>query len=162
MEAQRLFELCNRLGNVALAHENLSKIIVRLSQFRVKFRRLLKMLSSFRQLAFFQKQSTQIDVSVDVSRIQLQSLPIFCDCLVWLSVFFQECAIAIVRLRRLWRQTNGRFTIQKPPGPCGRVDPKDRRSRNDIRRSSVRSVMLAQNGFLPRRALPSPSTVIQG
>ena len=69
MEAQRLFKLRDRSGNVALTHENLSKIIVRLSQLRIKFRRLLKMLSSFRQLAFFQKQSTQIDVSVDVGWI---------------------------------------------------------------------------------------------
>ena len=111
MEAQRFFELCNRLGNVALTHENLSKIIVRLGQFRVEFGRLLKMLSGFRQLAFFQKQTPQIDVGVDVSRIQLQSLSIFRDCLFWLSVFFQERTIAIVRLRRLWRQTNGRFTF---------------------------------------------------
>src|SRR5262249_15218022 len=35
------------------------------------------------------------------------------------------------------------FQIQKPPGPYGRLDPKDRRSRNDIRRASARCVMLA-------------------
>ena len=59
MEPERLFELCNRLGNVALAQENLSKIIVRLGQFRVQFSRLFKMASSFRQLSFAQKQGTR-------------------------------------------------------------------------------------------------------
>jgi len=111
MKAQCFFELCYRLRNVALTHEDLSKIIVRLSQLWVEFRRFLKMLSSFRQFAFFQKQNTQVDVSVDVSRIQLQSLPIFRDCLFWLSVFFQERTITIVRLRRFWRQPNRRFTF---------------------------------------------------
>src|SRR5215469_12681543 len=91
MEAQGLFKLRDRSGNVALTHENLSKIIVRLSQLRIKSRRLLKMLLSFRQLALFQKQSTKIDVSIDISRIQLQSLSIFCNGLFWFSVFFQEC-----------------------------------------------------------------------
>src|SRR4029078_707701 len=106
MGPERLFELCNRLRNVALTQENLSKIIVRLGQFRVQFSRLFKMASSFRQLSFAQKQGTQIDVSVDVSRIQLQSLSVFCNCLFWLSVFFQECTVTVMRLRRFWRETN--------------------------------------------------------
>jgi hypothetical protein len=59
------------------------------------------MLSGFRQLAFFQKQTTQIEMGINVGRIQLQSLSIFRDCLFWLSMSFQERTIAIVRLRRL-------------------------------------------------------------
>ena len=112
METQCLFELGNRLRNVALTHENFSKIIVRLGQFWVEFGRFLKMLSGFREVAFFQKQTTQIDVRIDVGRIQLQSLSILRGCLFRLSVFFQERTIAIVRLRRLWRQTNGRFRFR--------------------------------------------------
>src|SRR5215471_3364982 len=64
-------------------------------------------------------------------------------------------------LARTLAQDEWPFQIQKLPGPYGRVDPKDRRSRNGIRRSWARCVMLAQNDFVPRRARPSPSTVIQ-
>src|SRR5215510_9024447 len=39
------------------------------------------------------------------------------------------------------------FQIQKPPDPSDRFDPKDTRTRNDIRRSSARCVMLSQNGL---------------
>src|SRR6476620_10739185 len=69
------------------------------------------MLSGFRQLTFFQKQTTQIEVGVDVGRIQLQSLSIFRDCLFWLAMSFEKRTIAIVRLRRLRRQTNSGLTL---------------------------------------------------
>ena len=69
------------------------------------------MLSGFRKLAFFQKQPTQIEMGINVGRIQLQSLSIFRACLFWLSLSFQERTIAIARLRRLRRQTNSRLTF---------------------------------------------------
>src|SRR5436190_12992047 len=70
------------------------------------------MIFCFRSLAIFKKQTTQIDMGVDVARIQLQSLSIFRDRLFWLPMFFQERTITVVRLRRLWRQTNGSFTFR--------------------------------------------------
>src|SRR4029453_4012140 len=112
MEAQRFFELYYRLRHVALAHENFAEIIVRLRKLRIQYGCFLEMLFRFGSLPSFKKQIAKIDVSVDVIWIILQRLAIFRDCLFWLSVFFQERAIAIVRLRRLWRQTNGRFTFR--------------------------------------------------
>src|SRR4030095_3098410 len=72
---------------------------------------LVEMLSRFGSLASFKKQIPKIDVGVDVIWIVQQRLAIFRDCLFWLPVFFQERAIAIVRLRRLRCQTNGRLAF---------------------------------------------------
>src|SRR5262249_22060046 len=116
MEAQRFFELCYRLRHVALAHENFAKIIMRLRKFRIQCGRLLEMLARFGSLASFKKQIAKVDVSIDVIWIILQRLAIFRDCLFWLSMFFQERAIAVLRLRRLRRQTNSRLTFS-----CGLV-----------------------------------------
>ena len=112
MEAQRFFELCYRLRHIALAHENFAEIIMRLRKFRIQRGCFLEMLSRVGSLAGFKKQIAKIDVSIEVIGIILQGLAIFCDCLFWLSVFFQEGAIAIVRLRRLRRQTNSRLTFR--------------------------------------------------
>src|SRR5436190_10405856 len=70
------------------------------------------MLSCFLRLALFKKQTTQIDVGVDVSWVQRQGLSVVGNRLFAVAVFFQERAIAIVRLRRVRRQTNGRFTFR--------------------------------------------------
>src|SRR5215510_10195109 len=89
---------------------------MRLRKFRIQYGCLLEMLSRFRSLATFKKQIAKIDVSVDVIWIVLQRLAIFRDCFLWLPVFFQERAIAVVRLRRLRGQTNGRLTFS-----CGLI-----------------------------------------
>ena len=74
MEAQRFFELCNRLRHVAFAHENFAKIIMRLRKFRIQCGCLLEMLSRFGSLAVFKKQIAKIDVGIDV---------IWINCNVW-------------------------------------------------------------------------------
>src|SRR5262245_66535853 len=87
-----------------------------LRKLRIQYGCLLEMLSRFGSLATFKKQIAKIEVSVDVIWIALQRLAIFRDCFLWLPVFFQERAIAVVRLRRLGRQTNGCLTFS-----CGLV-----------------------------------------
>ena len=47
METQRLFELQDRLGEIAFAHENLTQVVMWLSEFRVEIGCLLKMFLCF-------------------------------------------------------------------------------------------------------------------
>ena len=47
METQRLFELQDRLREIALAHENLTQVVMWLSKFRVEIGCLLKMVLCF-------------------------------------------------------------------------------------------------------------------
>src|SRR6516164_2743929 len=93
---------------------------MRLRKFRIQYGCLLEMVSSFGSLASFKKQIPKINVSIDVIGIVLQRLAIFRDCLLWLPMFLQERAIAIVRLRRPRGQTNSRLTFG-----CGLVLPTE-------------------------------------
>src|SRR5205814_10591472 len=67
---------------------------------------LLEMLFRLGSLAGFKKQIPEIDVSAEMIWIIPQRLAVFRDGLFWRSVFFQERAVAIVRLRRPRLQTH--------------------------------------------------------
>src|SRR5262249_5173005 len=103
METQRLFELCNRLSHVAFGHENFTEIVMWLSEFWVDVGRRLKMAFSFREVGLLEKQTSQINMRIEQTRIQSQRLSVVCNCFVDFVVLFQECAITVMRLRRFGR-----------------------------------------------------------
>ena len=85
MKVKRLFELRDRLGCVAFAHKNLSQIVMRLGELRVEPGRLQVMRLRFLQLALCEKRAREIDMGIDKTRVNLQSLPILGNCLLCFS-----------------------------------------------------------------------------
>ena len=85
MKVKGLFELRDRLGGVAFLHKNLSQIVMRLSELWVELRRLQIMRLRFLQLALCEKRAREIDMGIDKTRVNLQSLPILGNCLLCFS-----------------------------------------------------------------------------
>src|SRR5205823_9723359 len=109
METQRLFELQDRLGEIAFAHENLTQEVMWLSEFRVEIGCLLKMVLCFRKISLIKKQTSEVDMSIDQTGIELQGLAVMPNCFLDFATFFQERAIAVVRLGGPGGESNGRF-----------------------------------------------------
>src|SRR5439155_6985938 len=109
MKTQRLFELQDRLREVAFAHENLTQVVMWLSKFRVEIAGLLKMVLCFGQLALLKNQTSQVDMRIDQTGIELQRLAIVRNCFLEFAAFFQERAVTVVRLRGLGGQSNRGF-----------------------------------------------------
>ena len=86
---------------------------MRLREFWVDIRRVLKMAFRFCQVALLEKQASQINLGIEQTRIQSQRLSVVRNCFVDFAVLFQECAIAVMRLSRFGRQSNGGFTLRR-------------------------------------------------
>src|SRR5437867_4832199 len=82
-----------------------------LRKFWVEVGRLLKVIFRFGDVAVVEKQTSEVNMGVNQTCIGLQSFSVLRNCFVDFAMFFQEGAIAVMRLRGPGRQSNGGFAF---------------------------------------------------
>src|SRR5437762_14259479 len=65
LATQRLFELQDRLGEIAFAHENLTQAVLWLCESRVEIGCLLKILFCFGKTSLIKSQTSEVDTIID-------------------------------------------------------------------------------------------------